>query len=234
LLGQCIEGNQLILKIRKKVQSLDSQRASILEVDDAEDFARADVLRAQADLEERQLNDMLTEWWHRMKLYEASVHKLDDYRSYLASNNSNGGQHASQLMLVAAQPSDDLSFSFKRSTQLELEHFLSTCSELLPDYSMESRSTAIDLEMAVGKFLAINDQKDLVSLYFTLTDAQRLTAANLTVEMMLATAEDPSKAAELLEGKTPLSRLPDLEKGLSDMLLTSSKFKKTIPIKVQR
>lgn len=73
LLGQCIEGNQLILKIRKKVQALDALRASILELDDAGDFGQADVLRAQTDVEERHLNDMLTEWWHRMKLYEASA-----------------------------------------------------------------------------------------------------------------------------------------------------------------
>lgn len=232
LLGQCIEGNQLILKIRKKVQSLDAQRNSILEAEDAENFAQADLIRGQADVEERQLNDMLTEWWHRMKLYEASVHKLDDYRGYLAGKKS--GDENTQLMLIADRSSDDLSFSFKQATQLELEHFLSTCAELIPDYALESRSAALDLEMAVGKFLAINEQKDLTNLYFTMNDDQRLTAANLAVEMMLSTAEDPSKAADLLEGRTPLSRLPNLEKGLSDMFLTSSKVAKTIPIKVLR
>lgn len=66
LLGQCIEGNQLILKIRKKIQGLDKLRGSILEAEDAGNFAQADLLRGQADVEERQLNDMLTEWWHRM------------------------------------------------------------------------------------------------------------------------------------------------------------------------
>ena len=88
--------------------------------------------------------------------------------------------------------------------------------------------------MAVGKFLAINNQKDLVGLYFTLTDDQRLTAANLAVEMMLATSKDPAQAAEILEGKTPLKMLPELEKGIADLVLASGKAKKVIPIRVQK
>lgn len=228
LLGQCIEGNQLILKIRKKVQALDTLRSSILELEDAGDFGQADVLRAQTDVEERHLNDMLTEWWHRMKLYEASVHKLEDYRRFLKEKKS-GGEH---LMLVADMPSDDLSFSFKQSTELELEHFLSTCSELLPNYAQESKTVALDLEMAVGKFLAINDHKDLTSMYFTLTDDQRLTAANLAVELLLGSAEDPSKAADLLEGRTPLNALPNLQKSLADMLMASSKASSRRTIKI--
>lgn len=219
LLGQCIEGNQLILKIRKKVQALDALRTSILEFEDAGNLGQADVLRAQTDVEERHLNDMLTEWWHRMKLYEASVHKLEAYRRFLEEKQSGDGR----LMLVADKPSDDLSFSFKQSTDLELEHFLSTCAELLPNYAQESKAVALDLEMAVGKFLAINDHKDLTSMYFTLTDEQRLTAANLAVELLLGSAEDPSKAADLLEGRTPLSSLPSLQKSLADMLIASSK-----------
>ena len=219
LLGQCIEGNQLILKIRKKIQALDTLRSSILELEDAGGFGQADILRAQTDAEERHLNDMLTEWWHRMKLYEASVHKLEDYRRFLGEKNAGDGH----LMLVADAPSDELSFSFKQSTELELKHFLSTCAELLPNYAQESKAVALDLEMAVGKFLAINDHKDLTSMYFTLTDEQRLTAANLAVELLLGSAEDPSKAADLLEGRTPLKALPDLQKSLADMLMASSK-----------
>lgn len=234
LLGQCIEGNQLILKIRKKIQGLDGLRSSILEAEDEDDFARADLLRGQADAEERQLNDMLTEWWHRMKLYEASVHKLDDYKRFLAERKGGDGP-GSQVMLVADQASQDLTFSFKQSTQLELEHFLSTCAELLPDYALESKAVALDLEMAVGKFLAINQHSDLTSLYFKLTDDQRLSAANLAVELMLGAAEDPSQASDLLEGRTPLASLPHLQKGLSELLLASSKatrsVSRTIPIK---
>ena len=60
-------------------------------------------------------------------------------------------------------------------------------------------------------------------MYFTLTDEQRLTAANLAVELLLGSAEDPSKAADLLEGRTPLKALPDLQKSLADMLMASSK-----------
>ena len=235
LLGQCIEGNQLILKIRKKIQGLDKLRGSILEAEDAGNFAQADLLRGQADVEERQLNDMLTEWWHRMKLYEASVHKLEDYKLFVAGERK-GTAPATQLMLVADQASPDLTFSFKQSTQLELEHFLSTCAELLPDYALESKAVALDLEMAVGKFLAINEHSDLTSLYFKLDDDQRLSAANLAVELMLGAADDPSKASDLLEGRTPLASLPHLQKGLSELLLASSKatarsISRTIPIK---
>lgn len=228
LLGQCIEGNQLILKIRKKIQALDTLRGSILELEDAGDFGQADVLRAQTDAEERHLNDMLTEWWHRMKLYEASVHKLEDYRRFIKEKQSGDGR----LMLVADTPSDELSFSFKQSTELELEHFLSTCAELLPNYAQESKAVALDLEMAVGKFLAINDHKDLTSMYFTLTDDQRLTAANLAVELLMGSAEDPSKAADLLEGRTPLKALPGLQKSLADMLMASSKASSRKTIKI--
>ena len=234
LLGQCIEGNQLILKIRKKIQGLDKLRDSILEAEDEKNFAQADLLRGQADVEERQLNDMLTEWWHRMKLYEASVHKLEDYKRFLKGERG-ADVPASQLVLVADQASEDLTFSFKQSTQLELEHFLSTCAELLPDYALESKAVALDLEMAVGKFLAINEHSDLTNMYFKLTDEQRLSAANLAVELMLGAAEDPSQASALLEGRTPLSSLPHLQKGLSELLLASSKasvrnISKTIPI----
>ncbi|MBV5285935.1 MAG: hypothetical protein JZU45_07620 [Methyloversatilis discipulorum] len=235
LLGQCIEGNQLILKIRKKIQALDALRASILDAEDSEDFAQADLLRGQTDVEERQLNDMLTEWWHRMKLYEASVHKLDDYKQFLADGKADG-ESAAHLMLVTDQASQDLTFSFKQATQLELDHFLSTCAELLPDYAMESKAVALDLEMAVGKFLAINEHSDLTSLYFKLTDDQRLSAANLAIELMLGAAEDPSQASDLLEGRTPLGSLPHLQQGLSELLLASSKattrsVSRTIPIK---
>lgn len=231
LLGQCIEGNQLILKIRKKIQALDSLRGSILEFEDAGNFGQADVLRAQSDVEERHLNDMLTEWWHRMKLYEASVYKLDAYKRFLEEKQPPGCTDG-KLILVADQPSDDLSFSFKQSTELELKHFLSTCAELLPNYSQDSKAVALDMEMAVGKFLAINDHKDLTSMYFTLTDDQRLTAANLAVELMLGSATDPAKAADLLEGRTPLKTLPNLQKSLAEMLMASSKAASRKIIKV--
>jgi hypothetical protein len=90
--------------------------------------------------------------------------------------------------------------------------------------------------MAVGKFLAINEHSDLTSLYFKLDDDQRLSAANLAVELMLGAADDPSKASDLLEGRTPLASLPHLQKGLSELLLASSKatarsISRTIPIK---
>lgn len=110
---------------------------------------------------------------------------------------------------------------------------------LLPDYALESKAVALDLEMAVGKFLAINEHSELTSMYFKLSDDQRLSAANLAVELMLGAAEDPSQASDLLEGRTPLASLPQLQKGLSELLMASSKvtassISRTIPIRALR
>ena len=225
LLGQTIEGNQLILKIRNKVQSLDSLRGSILEAEDAKDFGRADLMRGHADIEERELNDMLSEWWHRMKMFEASVKLLDEYRAF--ENGKNGEESERQLLLVANDCNEELSFSFKKATELELKHFLSTCSELLPHYVLETTAVR-DLEMAVGKFLAINSHDELTKLYFQLDDKQRLTAANLALEMMFGVAADPAKAADILEGRTPLASLPSLRERLAEMLTASSKKKQRL------
>lgn len=89
----------------------------------------------------------------------------------------------------------------------------------------------------MGKFLAINEHSDLTSLYFKLDDDQRLSAANLAVELMLGAADDPSKASALSRGVRPLLNLVlHLQKGLSELLLASSKatarsISRTIPIK---
>jgi hypothetical protein len=215
LLGQAIEGNQLILKIRNKVQSLAKVRETILDAEDSGDSRRADLLRNQADVEERQLNDMLTEWWHRMRFYESSIHKLQDYRDARRSSGPGIGEN---IVLFRQNVSEDLSFGFGEKSELELKHMLSTCAEVLPELVGESLGAHQDIELAVGKFLAMNDETELSSLYFKMSDDQRLTAANLAVDLLLHTATSPHKATELLEGKASLKSIPQLREGLSSLL----------------
>lgn len=216
LLGQTIEGNQLILKIRKKVASLAKVRERILDAEDAGDSRRADLLRGQTDVEERQLNDMLTEWWHRMRFYESSIGKLEEYRK--ACDAKVHSSIEGNIMLFKhdyKQPS----FGYSAATELELKHFLSTCAEVLPDLSDETLAAHQDIELAVGKFLAINDEQKLTSLFFQLSDAQRLTAANLTVELMMRASSSPLKASDLLEGKVQLQAMPNLQDDISKLFL---------------
>lgn len=233
LLGQAIEGNQLILKIRNKVQALAKAREAILDAEDSGNARRADLLRNQADVEERQLNDMLTEWWHRMRFYESSIHKLQEYRE--AKRNSGPGAGDS-LVLFRQNVQEDLSFGYGEKSELELKHMLSTCAEVLPELVSESLGAHQDIELAVGKFLAMNDETELSSLYFKMSDDQRLTAANLAVDLLLHTATSPQKATELLEGKASLKSIPQLREGLNGLLYAQNKAgvaREHIPLKVR-
>lgn len=216
LLGQAIEGNQLILKIRKKVASLAKVREKILDAEDAGDVRRADLLRGQTDVEERQLNDMLTEWWHRMRFYESSIGKLEEYRQ--ARDAEATSRTPSNIVLFKHEYKEP-SFGYGAATELELNHFLSTCAEVLPDLADESLTAHQDIELAVGKFLAMNDERELTSLFFQLSDAQRLTAANLTVELMMHASSSPLEASDLLEGKVQLRAVPHLQEDISKLLL---------------
>lgn len=178
------------------------------------------MLRNQADVEERQLNDMLTEWWHRMRFYESSIHKLQEYRD--ARRNSEPGTGES-IVLFRHNTPDDLSFGYGEKSELELKHMLSTCAEVLPELVSESLGARQDIELAVGKFLAMNDETELSSLYFKMSDDQRLTAANLAVDLLLHTASSPQKATELLEGKASLKSIPQLREGLNTLLYAQNK-----------
>lgn len=215
LLGQVIEGNQLIWKIRKKVQGLERARARILDAEDGGDTRLADLHRSNADVEERQLNDMLTEWWHRMRYYEASIQMLDGYIQFKGSNVTTSSE--SQPISLVVGSIGPLQFGYNQATELELNHFLTTCAELLPEFSSESIGARQDIELAVGKFLAINDDRELISMFFKLTDEQRLSAANLSVELLLRAAGSPLKAQDLLEGKTPLKGFPKLEEDMQKL-----------------
>lgn len=219
LLGQAIEGNQLILKIRAKVAALAKNRERILDAEDAQDGKRVALLRDQANLEERQLNDMLTEWWHRMTFYENSIQRLEAYRAVSAEKHDSEAQ---SIVLVRSAGTSKLNFGFSQATQLELKHFMSTCTELLPELVDESLSAHQDIELAMGKFLAINDQSELTSMFFKLDEQQRLSAANLMVELVNRAARSPIQAEELLEGKIKLNGLPGLQENFSKLIVGMS------------
>jgi hypothetical protein len=216
LLGQAIEGNQLIMKIRSKVTSLATSRQKIMDAEDAGNIALADLLRGKNDVEERQLNNMLTEWWHRMRFYESSIGKLDAYRQ--ARDDKETARCAESIILFKHSDKTDAHFGYGPATELELKHFLSTCAEILPSFADESLSAHQDIELAVGRFLAINDERDLSSMFFKLDDAQRLTAANLAIELMQRATASPIDAAALLEGKTLLQGIPHLQNDLKTLL----------------
>lgn len=219
LLGQAIEGNQLILKIRKKVAGLAVVRDKVMDAEDANNYSQADLLRGQADVEERQLNDMLTEWWHRMRFYEASVRKLDDYRE-AQRQKADAVCSGQQVVLLSRATEEEIRYGFMKSTELELNHFLSSCAEVLPEFTAVDTPAKQDIELAVGKFMAMNDERDLTHLFFKLGDNERLTAANLIVELMLR-ALDPQKASDLLDGNMQLAAVPELQQEITRMLTHS-------------
>jgi len=214
LLGQTIEGNQLIYKIRDKTSALSTLREKIMDAEDAREHGRANGLRAQADVEERQLNDMLTEWWHRMRFYQASKEKLAAYRASIHSGDSTAKETSALLLTSHVQTEPD--WAVRRSSELELKLVLSTFSELLPDYSIDSKPARLDIEMAVAKFLSVN-HSGLAAMHFSLDDKDRLTAANLTVEMLLHAAESPEHAAQILNGREKMSSIPHLKNELESL-----------------
>lgn len=216
LLGQVIEGNQLIKKIRSKVASLASCRQKIMDAEDADDVALADLLRGKNDVEERQLNNMLTEWWHRMRFYESSIAKLEAFRQAREAKETARG--VEPIVLFRHHDKGGAHFGYGPATELELTHFLSTCAEILPSFADEGLSAHQDIELAVGRFLAINDEEELSSMFFKLDDAQRLTAANLTIELMQRATASPIDATALLEGKPPLQSIPHLQGDLKALL----------------
>lgn len=216
LLGQVIEGNQLIMKIRSKVASLATSREKIMDAEDAGDVRLADLLRGKNDIEERQLNNMLTEWWHRMRFYESSIGKLDAYQQ--ARNARETVKGVESIVLFKHHDEADVRFGFGTASELELKHFLSTCAEILPSFADEALSAHQDIELAVGKFLALNDETELSSMFFKLEDSQRLTAANLTIELMLRSTVSPLDVSSLLEGKTQLKTLTNLQSDLKSLL----------------
>ena len=218
LLGQAIEGNQLILKIRRKVVALANTRERIIEAADTGESSTARVLSGQCDIEERQLNDMLTEWWHRMRFYAASIEKLDEYRAALASGSTEDAIDLTGHYLLTKSSEEDIQFVFRKSTDLELKHFISTCAEILPSFYDGETCAQQDIELAVGRFLAVSEDSDLAALFFKLTPEQRLTAANLTVEMMSA-AHGYELAQSALESPEGMFGSAELTESVRTVLL---------------
>lgn len=214
LLGQAIEGNQLILKIRTKVAALAKLRNMTLDAEDAGNPREAALLRGQQDLEERQLTDMLTEWWHRMQFYENSIAQLEDYRRAEAGIR---GEKTSNILVLHEERDPQPNFGFAAATELELKHFVSTCTELLPGSVNESLGAHQDIEIAMGRFLAINDEAELTAMFFKLTDSQRLTAANLMVELMNKASTSPIKTEQLVNGTMSPKALPGLTEDLNKL-----------------
>lgn len=204
LLGQVIEGNKLIFKIRKKVLSLVTLREKVMDAEDGGDERERGLAAGRVDVEERHLNDMLTEWWHRMRIYEESLKKLPDYEAARDAAN------ADAIATLEAGLSPSPQFGYTEGHPLELAHYLSTVAEILPDEWDASLSAHQDIEIAVGKFLAMSEG-DLLTHYFTLPDKERLTAANLSMEILLNCAESPSKLQEVLDGKATFKLLPEMQ-----------------------
>ena len=230
LLGQTIEGNQLIFKIRSKIESLTKIREKVMDAEDAGMVGQAEIFRGQQDVEERQLNDMLTEWWHRMRFYEASRQKLAAYRASLK-----GDQQTESNQGVTVFPEGDAlpepDWAVSRATELELKHFLSTCAEFLPEGTLDAQVAKQDIEIAVAKFLAINGKGDLAAMLFTLDEDERLTAANLTVELLLSASKDPEHATLVLEGKEKMDAIPNLQRGIE--YLYGEGLTKTLKAKIR-
>lgn len=220
LLGQVIEGNQLILKIRKKVHGLTTLREKVIKLEDCGDVRGADVARGQTDVEERQLNDMLTEWWHRIRFYSASIEKLEDYRAYREDSRAYAVDKK-KVVLFAQGSENELRYNFDKSTDIALKHFLSTCAEIMPEFEDRETGATQDIELAVGRFLAINDEKELTRVFFTLNDAERLTTANLVMELMTHAA-DPQGTEELISGARQLASVPELHQGITRLLQSSA------------
>jgi hypothetical protein len=218
LLGQVIEGNQLIRKIRIKVQALSKLRDKILDAEDAGNRRQANIFAGQADTEERQLNDMLTEWWHRMRFYEASIRKLDEYNERVRTKDTSQktGNSGEKLQLFTRATQGEIECSFERASDIELAHFLSTVTEFFPEFISSEESSSQDIENAVGKILTLNDS-DMAKLYFKLTDEQRLTAANLTISLMLESV-GPDTTNQIIDASVGLKDIPQLAGRLSLLL----------------
>lgn len=217
LLGQTIRGNDLILKIRNKVSSIAKSRQQIMAAEDDGQPRRADILRDRNDKEERQLNNMLTEWWHRMRFYESSVKKLDAYQSIKNQKNINQSSDFDPITLFKQRPQNPTQFGFAEASELEITHFMSTCTELLPSFEDDALKAHLDIELAVGKFLALSGESDFSALFFRLDEKQRLSTANLLIDLMLHLSNSPLKTKEILEGKSSIRCVPSLGAGIKNL-----------------
>lgn len=215
LLGQVIEGNQLIRKIKKKVEAIDTIRDSIIDAEDAEDTQLYNKLSGREEREVRILSNMLTEWSERMRFYEASVNKLEAWSSY--KNNKDSANSEAPVSMITKSTEEEVRYSFTESTNLELTHFISTVSEFLPEFVDSDDTSVPDLEQAIARFMAMNDLGDIM---FKLSDEQRLHATNLMTEVLINNVGAES-AEGLLSGESSLSEFPELKNKVKSFLTKS-------------
>lgn len=231
LLGQTIRGNELILKIRSKVDSIASSREQIMAAEDSGQARLADLLRDKNDREERQLNNMLTEWWHRMRFYESSVRKLDEYQNIQHQKQTYQPFDGEPIALFKQRPQNPAQYGFAEASMLEITHFMSTCTELLPSFEEDALKSHLDIEIAVGKFLSLNDKSDLNTTFFKLDDKQRLSTANLLIDLLLHLSNSPLHAKEILEGKFSAANIPSLSSGINNLFNTVQKINSVKQVK---
>lgn len=218
LLGQVIEGNQLIRKIKKKIDAIDKIRESIIDAEDEGNIHLHNILTGREDRELRILSNMLTEWAERMKFYEASVMKLESWKEY--KENKDIADSNLPISMFTKSTEEEIKYGFSESSELELTHFLSTTAEFLPEF-MDSDDTSVpDLEQAIARFMAINNLGDLM---FRISDEQRLYACNMMAEILISNI-GATNAEDLLKGDVELSVFPELKKQVT-MFINKSEEK---------
>lgn len=210
LLGQAMEGNQLIRKIKKKVSAIDNIRGSLLDAEDEGNTGLVNVLAGREDREMRILSNMITEWYERMKFYEASILKMDEWIKY----SELSGAENSQLALLTKSSENEIKYNFEESTELELTHFITMVAEFFPEFVDSDDTSVPDLEQAISRFAALNDVGDF---FFKLSDKQRITASNMITSLLIDTV-GPQNAERLLDGDIPLQHYPDLSGRITKML----------------
>ncbi len=215
LLGQVIEGNQLIRKIKKKVSAIDLIRVSIIDAEDEGNIQLYNQLTGREDRELRILSNMLSEWSERMKFYEASVMKLESWKEY--NENKNSDDIDAPIPMLSKSSEEDIKYGFSESTELELTHFLTTTAEFLPEF-MDSDDTSVpDLEQAIARFMAINNLGDIM---FRISDEQRLHATNMMTQILISNI-GAQNSEDLLSGSVDLTAFPELREQVTSFIAKS-------------
>ena len=210
LLGQVIDGNQLIRKVKKKVSAIEKIRASILDAEDDENKGLINTLSGREDREVRILSDMVTEWYERMKFYEASILKLDEWIKY----SEISGNENSQFALLSKSSEKEIRYGFEEGCELDLTHFITTVAEFFPEFIDSDDTSVPDIEQAISRFAAKNDIGDFL---FKLSEKQRITASNMITSFLIESVGSHN-AERLLDGEIPLHNYPELSINIKKML----------------
>lgn len=212
LLGQVIEGNQLIRKIKKKVSSIDKIRESMIDAEDDQNIKLYNQLSGREERELRILSNMLSEWSERMKYYEVSVTKLDAWQDY--KNSKDEDDPNMPVPFITKSTEDEVQYGFGESSNLELTHFITTVAEFFPEFIDSDDTSVLDLEQTITRFMAINDLGDIM---FKLNEAQRLTATNMMTDMLINSV-GAKHAENLLDDKQKLDSFPALKEKVKHLV----------------